>query len=657
MDLSVVIVNYNVRYFLEQCLQSVYKSGQHLAMEVFVVDNNSVDGSVEMVRTKYPQVRLIANEKNIGFSRANNQAITLATGRFILLLNPDTVLEDDTLPKVLSFMDTHPHAGGLGVKMLDGRGKFLPESKRGLPTPMVAFYKIFGLSALFPRSRVFGKYHLGYLDNDNVHQVDVLSGAFMLLRTETLDTTGYLDESFFMYGEDIDLSYRITKAGYKNYYFPETRIIHYKGESTKKSSINYVFVFYRAMVIFVQKHFSHSNARLFSVLINLAIYLSASLAILVRFVKRLFWPLLDAAFIYTGFYYIKDYWEHQVIMSETNYYPPLFMTAVVPAYIILWLFAVFVSGGYDKPVKLFRLFRGIVIGTLAILVIYALLPSDLRFSRALILLGSVWSVTSMVATRALCRIFRNKRLKADDDANKRVLIVGEGEEAMRISTMLEQSGNIAFIGLASIRPQPPKGMKFLGSISQINEIVEIYHIDEVIFCAGEVSSEAIMDHMSALNRQDINFKIAPPESMYIIGSNSINTFGDLFTISINAINKPVNKRHKRLLDVGMTLLLIASFPFHLLIISNRRGLLKNMISVLVGQRSWVGYIPDTNSEKLPKIKPGILNPGDVIKRRILGQETLSNLNKIYAKDYKMENDLQIIWKGYNSLGRQQHRQT
>ncbi len=654
MDLSIVIVNYNVRYFLEQCLQSVFRSGQYLDMEVFVVDNNSVDGSVDMVATKFPQVKLIANKENVGFSRANNQAIALATGRYILLLNPDTVLEDDTLPKVISFMDSHPDAGGLGVKMLDGRGKFLPESKRGLPTPSVAFYKIFGLSALFPKSRVFGKYHMGYLDNESIHQVDVLSGAFMLIRKETLDATGFLDESFFMYGEDIDLSYRITQAGYKNYYYPDTRIIHYKGESTKKSSINYVFVFYRAMVIFARKHFSHNNARLFSVLINLAIYFRASLAIMVRFIKRLFWPLLDAALIYAGFYYIKDYWEHQVFMVETTYYPPVFMTVVVPVYVLLWLFAVFISGGYDKPIKLFRIFRGIIIGTLTILVIYALLPSEWRFSRALILLGSVWSISSMVITRTLDRLFRNKRLRVEEDSNKRVLIVGEGEEASRIANMLKQSGSISFIGLASTSQHPPIGMEFLGSISQVNEIVEIYHIDEVIFCAGEVSSETIIDHMSALNRQDVNFKIAPPESMYIIGSNSIDTFGDLFTISINAINRPVNKRHKRLLDIGITLLLVISLPAHLLFISHRKGLLRNMLSVLWGQKSWVGYIPDTNIEKLPKIKKGVLNPGDVLKRKTLGKDTLSNLNNLYAKDYKMENDLHIIWKGYSSLGRRDH---
>ena len=258
--LSVVIVNFNVRHFLEQCLQSVIRACNDIPSEIFVVDNNSVDGSVARIKAAFPEVILIENHENLGFSKANNQAIRKASGEYILLLNPDTVVEEDTFTKVIRFMDEHPDAGALGVKMIDGKGHFLPESKRALPTPWVSFYKISGLSALFPKSEKFGRYHLGYLDPDQIHQVDVLPGAFMLLRQRTLKKIGLLDETFFMYGEDIDLSFRITQAGYHNYYFPETTIIHYKGESTKKGSINYVKVFYQAMIIFADKHFSKQNS-------------------------------------------------------------------------------------------------------------------------------------------------------------------------------------------------------------------------------------------------------------------------------------------------------------------------------------------------------------------------------------------------------------
>jgi GT2 family glycosyltransferase len=202
--------------------------------EIIVVDNNSVDGSVSLVKEKFENVKLIANNENTGFAVANNQAIKISKGNYVLLLNPDTIVQEDTFVKCLEFMNQTPIAGALGVKMFDGNGVFLPESKRGLPTPMVAFFKIFGLSTIFPKSKIFGQYHLGYLSKNENHQVDVLSGAFMLLRKEALDKVGLLDEAFFMYGEDIDLSYRITLGGYKNYYFSKTNIIHYKGESTKK---------------------------------------------------------------------------------------------------------------------------------------------------------------------------------------------------------------------------------------------------------------------------------------------------------------------------------------------------------------------------------------------------------------------------------------
>ncbi len=651
MDISVVIVNYNVRYFLEQCLISVFQSGKDLDMEVFVVDNNSVDGSVEMVQEKFPQLTLIANKGNEGFSKANNQAIKMATGRYILLLNPDTVLENDTLQRVVKFMDDHPDAGGLGVKMLDGRGRFLPESKRGLPTPAVAFFKVFGLSSLFPKSKLFGKYHLGYLDEDNIHQVDVLSGAFMLLRKETLEKTGYLDESFFMYGEDIDLSYRISQAGYKNYYYPETRIIHYKGESTKKSSINYVFVFYNAMIIFARKHYSQKNARAFSLLINIAIYFRAFVAIGVRFFRRLFFPLLDATLIYTGFLFIKDYWEHQVFMVESTYYPPVFMAAVVPAYILSWLLAVYISGGYDKPVRLFQIVKGVGLGTVFILVIYALLPISLRFSRALILLGSVWTLVSMLTSRSLINLFQNKKFSIDADTAKRALIVGDGSEAARITQMLRQSGNTSFIGLASAKSSKPPGDEYLGTLSQINEIIDIYQIDEVIFCAGNLASEVIIDQMAALNMQNVSFKIAPPESLFIIGSNSIDTFGDLFTININAINKTGNKRTKRLFDFLVALSLLIALPVHLIFIYNKPGLIKNIVSVLIGRKSWVGYHPSVITEKLPALKRGVLFPGDAFTNRTFDSDTMHNLNKLYAKDYKLRNDIYILLKSYTRLGR------
>ena len=309
MKLSVVIVNYNVKHFLEQCLYAALKASENIETEIFVVDNNSVDGSCAMLREKFPQVILIENQQNLGFSKANNQAIRRSKGEYVLLLNPDTVVEENSFEKICAFMDAHPEAGGLGVKMIDGKGHFLPESKRGLPTPKVAFYKIFGLSALFPKSKEFSRYHLGHLDENQTHEVEILAGAFMLMRKKALNEVGLLDEDYFMYGEDIDLSYRLVLGGYKNYYFAGTTIIHYKGESTKKGSVNYVKMFYNAMIIFAHKHFTKGNAKLYRFVINMAIYFRALLALVSRFVRRVFLPVLDALFIYLGYAVLLPYWE------------------------------------------------------------------------------------------------------------------------------------------------------------------------------------------------------------------------------------------------------------------------------------------------------------------------------------------------------------
>jgi GT2 family glycosyltransferase len=248
-------VSYNVRDLLQQALDSLIDAAEGLQYEIFVVDNASKDHTVEMVKEKYPPIHLIVNQKNIGFSKANNQAILKAKGKYILVINPDTITSADTIHKVIKFMNQHDDAGGLGVRMINAQGRFLKESKRGLPTPWAAFVKFVGLSKIFPTSKLLNRYYMGWIDEYQISEIEVLAGAFMLLRKKALDKVGLFDETFFMYGEDIDLSYRLSLAGYKNYYFPETYIIHFKGQSTRKLSLRYIQSFYGAMFIFVRKYF------------------------------------------------------------------------------------------------------------------------------------------------------------------------------------------------------------------------------------------------------------------------------------------------------------------------------------------------------------------------------------------------------------------
>ena len=276
MKLSVVIVNYNVKYFLEQCLHSLEQAAMNIDHEVIVVDNASTDGSTEYITTRFPGIKWMACKENNGFSKGNNIAIAQAKGEYILMLNPDTIVTREAIEGCISFMDSNADAGACGVYMLRTDGTFAPESRRALPTPFVAFCKMSGLSNLFPRSRTFGRYYMQYLDKEEANPIEIISGAYMMLRHKTIKKTGALDEDFFMYGEDIDLSYRILKGGYRNYYLP-LRILHYKGESTNKSSYRYVHTFYRAMQLFFKKHYSHYSL-LVSLPINIAIWTRALLA-------------------------------------------------------------------------------------------------------------------------------------------------------------------------------------------------------------------------------------------------------------------------------------------------------------------------------------------------------------------------------------------
>lgn len=277
MKLTVIIVNYNVKFFVEQCLDSLERALDGIDSEVFVVDNHSSDGSIEYLKPRFPKVIFIESNHNLGFARANNMAIRQAEGQYVLLLNPDTFVSEQTIKQAIEFMDQHPKAGGAGVKMFNTDGTKALESRRGLPTPLTSFYKMCGLCSKFPESRRFGKYYMGYLSWDKPERIDIISGAFCLMRKEALDKAGHLDEDFFMYGEDIDLSYRLLKAGYDNWYLP-LPILHYKGESTHKSSFRYVHVFYQAMLIFFKKHYGHMHLWV-TLPIKAAIYVRSAMAL------------------------------------------------------------------------------------------------------------------------------------------------------------------------------------------------------------------------------------------------------------------------------------------------------------------------------------------------------------------------------------------
>ena len=288
MQLSIIIVSYNVKYFLEQCLCSVSKAIAGIDAEILVIDNCSQDNSIEYLQPLFPFVNFISNNTNEGFAKANNLALKKCSGEFILFLNPDTLLAEDALDECINFLKGNANAGAAGVKMIDGRGKFLPESKRSFPSPLVSFFKLSGLSSLFPRSKFFNRYALGYLGENKIHEVDVLSGAFMMVRKNILEQLNGFDEDFFMYGEDVDLSYRIQQSGFANFYLGNICILHFKGGSTKRGSLNYVHMFYNAMIVFVKKHYTGKFAWVTNLLLHTAIYLRGLLSLLAQPFRILF---------------------------------------------------------------------------------------------------------------------------------------------------------------------------------------------------------------------------------------------------------------------------------------------------------------------------------------------------------------------------------
>lgn len=656
MKLSVIIVNYNVRFFLEQCLGSVYAAidaakshNAQYAIDVFVVDNNSEDDSLDVVRARFPQVRVIANSDNPGFSKANNQAIRESSAEYVLLLNPDTVVQEDTFYSVLDYMEQHEDVGGLGIKMLDGQGNFLRESKRGLPAPMTAFYKIFGLSSLFPKSPTFSRYHMGHLSENENHEVEILAGAFMLMRKNVLDRIGLLDEDYFMYGEDIDLSYRIILDGKKNAYFADSKIIHYKGESTKKGSLNYVFVFYQAMIIFAKKHFSTTNAALYSLLINSAIYFRAGLAVVRRFFDRIALPLFDALLLYGGMQYQKEYWEVNHRFVDGGGYPPEYDYIYMPLYIVLWLSSMFLAGGYDKPVRIAKIIRGLVGGSLAILVIYSLLPESLRTSRALILLGSIWAILGIPLSRWLFHALKMKGFAFEND-QKRMVTIGNPAEVKRVRGLFSHADAhqrwMGYVAVDSL-PTEKRGDHYLGGLNQLEEIVQIFDIEELVFCGSDLSHSQIIYYMERLRRPGVEFRIVPSGTDFMIGSQQIITPDDLSSVDLSSLLRNPVRRNKRLLDLFVGLFLLLFSPLLVFLAGPR--LFKNILDVLRGSFSWVGVAPVQGTSAAPR---GILDVRDRIPTtEEKSTEVVQKLNALYARDYRIWLDISMILRNLKKLGR------
>ncbi len=649
MQLSIVIVNYNVKYFLDLALSAVYEASNRIDVEIIVVDNASTDGSLEFLRQKHPQVHFISNEKNLGFARANNIGIKKAEGKFVLLLNPDTIIAENTLTQCLDFMNKTKDAGAVGVRMVDGSGSFLKESKRSFPDPMVSFYKLFGLSKLFPKSEKFGKYHLSYLPENEINAVDVLSGAFMFIRKDVLEKAGLLDEDYFMYGEDIDLSYKLTKTGYKNYYLPTTTIIHFKGESTKRSSLKFVNTFYKAMAVFASKHLKGGKSTLMRAGVSAAIFFRGLLSALGIFFRKIGWLMLEIGLSLTVLFMLKELWAE--LNPLVGKYPNNKALLNFGLYIPIWLITVWLSGGYDRPFRGFKLFRGMFIGSLIVAAIYGFLPENLRFSRAILALGAVAVFIILWIIRVFRHYMDHKTLVLGKGAEKRRAIVGDRKEGERVLGILEKLGTSDhFFGI--IKPgNTVNGENYLGMVSEINEIVDDLQLNELILCGKNLNADAIIDLMGTVGAGRVRFKIISEHSDEIIGSDSPKERGHLYTNEGSlGIATQASRRNKRFFDLLSALILLL-LSFIVFFFQNKKGrLLRNISAVLLGKKTWVSYIPTEVDHKLPKLKEGILNQLSNLNYKNVSDSVRNKLNQQYARGYTVTDDIQILLKNWKHLG-------
>jgi GT2 family glycosyltransferase len=655
VDLSIIIVNYNVKEFLQNCINSIQKATKNITSEIIVVDNASDDGSVELLQAQFPEVKLFINEKNLGFSAANNIGLKYSSGKYLLLLNPDTIVEENTFDTLIDFFQKTPDAGLAGCKILNPDGTLQLACRRSFPGPWTSFCKVTGLSSLFPKSKIFARYNLTYLDENKTYEVDAISGSFMMMKREVFEKIGGLDEIFFMYGEDLDWCYRVQKSGYKVYYVNSTQIIHYKGESTKRSSLDETKLFYNAMHLFVKKHLATSF--LVEIILRSAIMARELIAFIGRGKLILISVVFDILAFNVSLFLAENIYS---ILKGWFGFPDDSLWIVFTVPVAFHILTGFVLRNYKKDN--ISLLSNLISISAAFFVISSLTYffKDYAYSRGIVILTYFILFFLSSLWRVIYKFYVRVGLPGLQSAKINTLIVGTSSSAIEIASKLK-SNYTSFHSIVGLISQTRKeiGTKagnfdVIGSIENIRKIIHEKKINEVIFSSKELSYKQIMSIVAECQQERVEFRLAGENIDFIVGKSSINLLNDipLFEISYN-ISQPVNRFFKRLFDIVLSLfLLVFLYPF-IFILKGRKAkentfgkLVLSTPKVLFKNYSFVGPYNSENQGSLYLGKPGLTG---LWFTEIEEAESLEKLNIFYAKNQNLWLDLEIIGKTIQKL--------
>jgi GT2 family glycosyltransferase len=639
LDLSVIIVNYNVKDFLLQCLRSLGKAINNIKSEIIVIDNHSSDGSVNFLQPLFPGVAFVSLGENLGFARANNIGIQKAKGEFILFLNPDTLLEERTLEVMLRHMRENPQVGMSGCRILNPDGTLQLACRRSFPSPWAAFCKAFGLQKLFPRSRIFAQYNQTYRSDDEPHYVDAISGSFMFVRRKTLEQTGGFDPQFFMFGEDLDLCFRIAQAGWKISYTPQTSLIHFKGESTKRSSIDRVKVFYKAMELYAQKH--HGRSSLLLLAVRLGIFVRSALAYANRYKRAILVMALDAISI-NGALLLAT----KLRFGEYFGFPPYAYPTVFIALTAVALGSLLAAGEYvDSKPSFRRAFAGLM---LCFFVLSSLTSffRDYAFSRGVLLMVISFSILMTGLVRILIAIYDQSVGK---EADRRIAILGMNEHAVRIIHSLQsaETRNADLVGVIASSETDLnefQGLPVIGNISYLSKLTEQYRLQEIIITDDSMRRTEMMELITNASALSPRFHVAVDYEDIVVSRIINEVAGIELKLPRYNIMRLRYRIFKRALDLLSSIFLLTlGIPFVYILAEDFRKVFPQIWGVFVGRYSTIGlYTVDDSPPHMGKI--GLTGLAHISKPARLSPQVIRELNEYYLRYYTLSLDFDILIK-------------